>query len=64
VVIVDAETGAVADPVLVDRSSGRPLAAPAFRSAPGPAADARTRAKHAPHRHVPHPAAPAGEAHV
>jgi DNA-binding HxlR family transcriptional regulator len=47
VVIVDAENGAVADPVLVDRSSGRVLAAPAFRSAPGPAADERTKAKHA-----------------
>jgi DNA-binding HxlR family transcriptional regulator len=47
VVIVDAESGAVADPVLVDRASGRVLAAPAFRSAPGPAAKERTRAKHA-----------------
>ena len=46
VVIVDAETGAVADPVLVDRASGRPLTAPAFRSAAGPAADERTRRRH------------------
>lgn len=32
VVIVDGETGAVADPVLVDRASGRPLDAPPFRT--------------------------------
>ena len=32
VVIVDGETGAVADPVLVDRASGRPLTSPPFRS--------------------------------
>ena len=41
--IVDAVTGAEADPVLVDRASGRPLVEPAFRSAPGPAATERTR---------------------
>src|SRR3954453_8998087 len=46
VVVVDSETGIDADPVLVDRVSGRPLAEPAFRSAPGPAADARTRRRH------------------
>jgi DNA-binding HxlR family transcriptional regulator len=46
VVIVDSETGKQADPVLVDRNSGRPLVAPAFRSAAGPAADARTRRRH------------------
>ena len=47
VVLVDSETGAVADPVLVDRASGRPLTPPDFRSAPGPAADERTRRRHA-----------------
>ena len=47
VVIVDAETGVEADPVLVDRASGRPLAAPAFRSAPGPAASEATRGRYA-----------------
>jgi DNA-binding HxlR family transcriptional regulator len=47
VVIVDSQTGAEADPVLVDRHSGRPLIEPAFRSAPGPAAGARTRERHA-----------------
>jgi DNA-binding HxlR family transcriptional regulator len=47
VVVVDSKTGAQADPVLVDRISGRPLAPPDFCSAPGPAADARTRRRHA-----------------
>jgi DNA-binding HxlR family transcriptional regulator len=46
VVIVDSKTGAPADPVLVDRKSGRPLASPDFRSAPGPAASAQTRQRH------------------
>jgi len=46
VVVVDSKTGAQADPVLVDGKSGRPLTAPAFRSAAGPAADARTRRRH------------------
>jgi hypothetical protein len=43
VVIADSRTGEQADPVLVDRNSGRLLAAPDFRSAAGPAADAHTR---------------------
>ena len=46
VVIVDSETGQVADPVLVDRISGRPLIEPAFRSAAGPAADEPARRRH------------------
>lgn len=37
-VIVDTATGRLADPVLVDRLSGRPLSDPAFAPAPGPAA--------------------------
>ena len=41
VVIVDSKTGAEADPMLVDRISGRPLDPADFRSAPGPAASAR-----------------------
>jgi DNA-binding HxlR family transcriptional regulator len=53
VVVIDSETGEQAEPVLVDRRSGRPLVEPAFRSAPGPAADQRTRQRHA-------AAAPAG----
>lgn len=48
VVIVDAETGALADPVLIDRNSGRVLTPPAFRSAPGPAADETTMSRHKP----------------
>ncbi len=36
--IVDSRTGEPADPVLVDRASGRPLAAPDFMLAAGPAA--------------------------
>ena len=46
VVIVDSKTGARADPVLVDGKSGRPLVEPDFRSAAGPAANARTRQRH------------------
>ena len=41
--IVDSRTGRPADPVLVDRASGRPLHAPDFMLAPGPAATASTR---------------------
>ena len=47
VVIVDGETGVEADPVLVDRLSGRLLAEAAFRTAAGPAADDRTRRRYA-----------------
>jgi DNA-binding HxlR family transcriptional regulator len=46
VVIVDGDTGELADPVLVDRRSGQPLMAPRFRTAPGPAADDQTRSRH------------------
>jgi DNA-binding HxlR family transcriptional regulator len=41
--IVDARTGAPADPVLVDRGSGRPIDSADFTLAPGPAAGERTR---------------------
>jgi DNA-binding HxlR family transcriptional regulator len=47
VVLVDSDTGTEADPMLVDRRSGRQLQAPAFRTAAGPAADERTRRRHA-----------------
>jgi DNA-binding HxlR family transcriptional regulator len=44
--IIDSHTGAVAEPVLVDRNTGHLLADPQFRAAPGPAANARTRARY------------------
>jgi DNA-binding HxlR family transcriptional regulator len=44
--IIDAQSGRVADPVLVDRSTGKPLTPPQFRAAPGPAATAGTRARY------------------
>ena len=47
VLVIDSKTGAEADPVLIDRNSGRVLATPAFRTAAGPAADPRTRRRHA-----------------
>lgn len=43
VLIVDAKTGAAADPVVIDRATGRALMIPDFALAPGPAADARLR---------------------
>jgi DNA-binding HxlR family transcriptional regulator len=42
--IVDAVTGARAEPVMIDRRSGRPLAGADFKLAAGPAALARQRA--------------------
>jgi DNA-binding HxlR family transcriptional regulator len=38
VLLADAETGAVADPVFVDRASGRPITEADYRLVPGPAA--------------------------
>lgn len=38
VLLIDTETGRVADPVLVDRASGRSLLDPSFAFAPGPTA--------------------------
>ncbi|MDR3517641.1 MAG: helix-turn-helix domain-containing protein [Azospirillaceae bacterium] len=48
VVIVNQETGLTAEPVMVDRISGRPLSDPVFHSAPGPAAGDGVRRRHAP----------------
>jgi DNA-binding HxlR family transcriptional regulator len=45
VMLVDAATGAPADPVLVDRASGRPIQEPEFAVVAGPAASAATRAR-------------------
>jgi DNA-binding HxlR family transcriptional regulator len=47
VVIVDSQSGDEAEPVLIDRKSGRALVTPDFRPAAGPAADARTRRRYA-----------------
>jgi DNA-binding HxlR family transcriptional regulator len=47
VLLVDSETGRIAEPILVDRRSGRPLSDPRFIYAPGPAADERTRRRYA-----------------
>jgi DNA-binding HxlR family transcriptional regulator len=45
VLLVNARTGAVADPVMVDRNSGAALDGSDFILAPGPAAGASTRRK-------------------
>lgn len=47
VTIVDAQTGAEADPVMVDRATGKPIREPEFAWAPGPAAGERTRRRYA-----------------
>jgi DNA-binding HxlR family transcriptional regulator len=46
VVVLDSQTNAPADPVLVDRASGTPLSDSRFRVAAGPAAKARTRRRY------------------
>jgi DNA-binding HxlR family transcriptional regulator len=45
VLLVHAKTGATADPVMVDRKTGRPLTGPEYVVAPGPAAGEGTRRK-------------------
>jgi DNA-binding HxlR family transcriptional regulator len=45
VLIVDVETGRPADPVLVDRNTGKLMTPDTFRSVPGPAADESTLAR-------------------
>jgi DNA-binding HxlR family transcriptional regulator len=47
VTIVDAQTGAEAEPIVVDRATGRPIREPEFAWVPGPAASARTRQRFA-----------------
>jgi DNA-binding HxlR family transcriptional regulator len=48
VLIVNAKTGAAADPILVDRATGRPIRQPEYKFAAGPAARERTRQRYAP----------------
>jgi DNA-binding HxlR family transcriptional regulator len=48
VILVNTETGATAEPVLVDRATGDELVAPKYRSAAGPAANERVRKRHKP----------------
>jgi DNA-binding HxlR family transcriptional regulator len=45
VLLVDSETGVVADPIVVDRTTGRPIPGPGYSLVPGPAAGERTRQK-------------------
>jgi DNA-binding HxlR family transcriptional regulator len=46
VTIVDAQTGVEADPVVVDRATGKPICEPEFVWVPGPAAGAATRRRY------------------
>lgn len=46
VVIVNRETGGRAEPVMIDRVSGRPLSDPVFAQAAGPAASERIRRRY------------------
>jgi DNA-binding HxlR family transcriptional regulator len=43
VLLADSKTGAIADPVLVDRASGRPVTEPDYALVPGPAAGEQMR---------------------
>ena len=45
VVVVDATSGALADPIVVDRASGRVVTEPQFQLVAGPAATEATRAR-------------------
>jgi DNA-binding HxlR family transcriptional regulator len=47
VTIVDAQTGAEAEPIIVDRATGQPIREPEFAWVPGPAAGERTRQRYA-----------------
>ncbi|MEN3148612.1 helix-turn-helix domain-containing protein [Neorhizobium sp. IRAMC:178] len=46
VVIVNKETGEQAEPVMIDRRSGKPLSDPVFTNAAGPAANERIRRRY------------------
>ncbi|MGP0089133.1 MAG: winged helix-turn-helix transcriptional regulator [Xanthobacteraceae bacterium] len=45
--VIDTRTGAAAEPIVVDRITGRPITEPEFAFAAGPAAPARTRRRYA-----------------
>jgi DNA-binding HxlR family transcriptional regulator len=47
VLLVNSKTGAAADPILVDRATGRPIHEPEYKFTPGPAAPERTRRRYA-----------------
>ena len=47
VLLVDTKTGAAVEPILVDRASGRPIKAPEYALAPGPAASEGVRRRYA-----------------
>src|SRR5262247_3959725 len=47
VLVVDAETGAAVDPILVDPATGRPINTPDYALIAGPAAGERTRRRYA-----------------
>jgi DNA-binding HxlR family transcriptional regulator len=48
VLLIDARTGLAADPIMVDRATGRPVEEPDYVYVAGPAAGERTRRKLAP----------------
>ncbi len=64
VVIVDGDTGELADPVLVDRRTGRPLTEPPFRSVSGRAAAEAVRRAHGEAPATPSETDTTGGAHV
>src|SRR6266849_7197473 len=47
VILVNRKTGAAVDPILVDRATGRPIEAPDYAFAAGPAAGERIRRRYA-----------------
>jgi DNA-binding HxlR family transcriptional regulator len=47
VLVVDVESGAAVEPILVDRATGRPIQEPEYRLEPGPAAPESTRRRYA-----------------
>src|SRR6201747_2010158 len=58
--LVDTGTGAAVDPIMVDGATGRPIKAPEYAFAPGPAAPELTRRRYA---SIPREAVPAEQPH-